>query len=234
VSGFEDIRLNRTSTADQVAHGLADKIMHGELKAGEPLREAAIASALAISRNTVREAVRLLEKSGLVSYEFNRGTVVKEPSSADVSELYRARLALEVAAVSSASLSTTGIARVRDAYDQLAKLTESPDPRDLVSRDLGFHAAIVSLLESARIDAFYAGLVQELEFYLMVLSLEEREYEKPGLVVDEHRAIMAALETRDSASAGRLIADHVRSNAERVARVLESRTEGVVRAIPLA
>ena len=83
-----------------MAKGLRDKILRGDLGPGQPLRENAIALALKISRNTVREAVRLLEQSGLVKYEFNRGTVVIDPSVDDLMELYCARLALEVAAVS--------------------------------------------------------------------------------------------------------------------------------------
>lgn len=221
---FDDIRLNRTSTADQVAKGLADKIMLGELGAGEPLRENAVALDLKISRNTVREAVRLLEQSGLVRYEFNRGTVIAEPSVEALGELYDARLALEVAAVS-APISAGGIGRVREAYDRLSDAAGAGTAQDIVSHDLAFHVALVSLLGSARIDSFYAQLVRELTFFLMVLSIEEKEYERPTLVVDEHRPIVEALEAGDRETAIRAVTEHIQSNTERVRRVLESRTQ---------
>ncbi len=224
VASFDDIRLKRTSTADQVAMGLADKIMSGELRPGQPLRENTIAIDLRISRNTVREAVRLLEQSGLVTYEFNRGTIVKEPSVDDLVELYRARLALEVAAVVTPA-TDDGIARVREAFERLTTAAGGGDAHEIVENDLAFHVALVSLLDSSRVDAFYAQLVRELEFYLMVLSLEEREHERPGDVLTEHRPIVDAIVAGDGATAARMVTEHIQVNTERVRRVLMNRAE---------
>ena len=64
----ENLTLHRTSTAQQVADGLSDAIMRGEMPPGAPIRESAIAASLGISRNTVREAVRMLENGGLVRH----------------------------------------------------------------------------------------------------------------------------------------------------------------------
>jgi len=224
MGGFDDIRLNRTSTADQVAKGLRDKILRGDLGPGQPLRENAIALALKISRNTVREAVRLLEQSGLVKYEFNRGTVVIDPSVDDLMELYRARLALEVAAVSRpATLESIG--RVRETYELLLDAANRGNAQEIVSRDLAFHVALVTLLDSDRINAFYAQMVRELEFYLMVLSVEEREYEHPEFVTEEHRPIMDALESGDRDAAVRVVTAHIQSSTERIKRIVAIRAQ---------
>jgi DNA-binding GntR family transcriptional regulator len=219
MTSFEDIRLSRTSTANQVANGIRIKILRGELKPGEPLRENAIASDLNISRNTVREAARLLEKSGLVKYEFNRGTVVIQPSLEDLVELYRARVALEVAAASTAHTADS-LSRVRQTYDLLVEAAHRGDAREIVARDLAFHTALVGLIGSDRINDFYAQLVRELEFYLMVLSDEEREYERPDFVTEEHQPIMEALEANDPARAARVVSAHIQSSTERIKRII--------------
>lgn len=79
-----DIKLRRTTTAQQVADGLSELIMSGRFEPGTRLRESAIAAELGVSRNTVREAVRVLQLGGLVRHEVNRGAVVITPTSENV------------------------------------------------------------------------------------------------------------------------------------------------------
>ena len=55
----------------------------------------------------------------------------------------------------------------------------------------------MALLDSSRLDEFYAELTQELRFYLMVLSVEDREFENPGVILAEHEAILSAIRTGD-------------------------------------
>ena len=82
MSVADRIRIVGRSSAQQIADGLMDMILEGELKPGERIRESVIAEQLGISRNTVREAVRLLQGTGLVRYVFNRGLAVWNPSAA--------------------------------------------------------------------------------------------------------------------------------------------------------
>jgi DNA-binding GntR family transcriptional regulator len=93
--------------------------------------------------------------------------------------------------------------------------------RLIVVKDLAFHSAVVGLLESRRIDAFYSQLATELRFYLMVLSVSDREYERPRSVLEEHRPILEALESGDIEAAVRAVTVHVESNADRVKAILE-------------
>lgn len=220
---FDDIALNRRSTADQVAAGLTDKIMRGELRPGDPIRESVVATALGVSRNTVREAMRLLEQGSLIRYEFNRGAVVKQPSSDEVRELYCARRILEVSAAGISTPDASAVASLERAFDRLSLAARAGDPREIVATDLQFHSALVSLLGNSRISAYFAELVKELEFYLMTLSFGEREYQQPEPIVAEHRRIVEAIQAGDAAGAARLVGDHIDRNAELVDLVLRAR-----------
>lgn len=209
----------RTTTAQQVADGLSERILAGVFRPGERLRESAIATELGIARNTVREAVRLLEHGGLVRFEVNRGAAIISPTPETVEELYTARKRLETAAVA-APLTSEQMATVEEAYAAFDVVTASHERADIVAADLAFHAAIVAALGSSRINAFYAGLTRELRFYLMALSASEREYENPGKVVGEHEPLMEALRTGDAQRAQREVSHHIATNAERVQRIL--------------
>ena len=92
--------MQRSTAAQQLAAGLASRIVAGAFAPGDRLRESAIAAELGVARNTVREAVRILELSGLVRHEVNRGAVVISPTPEKVEALYAARERLETAAVS--------------------------------------------------------------------------------------------------------------------------------------
>lgn len=220
---FGDITLSRKSTAELVADGLAGKIMRGELRPGEPMRESVIASNLGVSRNTVRESMRLLEQSSLVTYEFNRGAVVKQPSSEEVRELYHARRLLEVAAARTQAPDAAAVSRLQEAFERLTDAAQGGNPTEIVSSDLAFHTALVGLAGSSRVNRYFSELVRELEFYLMVLSVGEREYERPEGVIEEHHVILDAIKAGDIEQAGSLVAEHIDGNERRVGQVLQSR-----------
>lgn len=221
---FEGITLQRSSTAEQVAAGLGLKITRGEIKAGAPLRENAIASSLNISRNTVREAIRILEHSGLVKHELHRGTVVIEPSITELAELYHTRMRLEVAAVS-IEASSAGLDNLNQAFAELSGAAQLEDAQELVMKDLAFHAATVALLGSRRIDALFESLTRELQFYLMVLSVEDGEHENPEFVVSEHEVILNAIVGRDVGQAVKAVTEHLEKAHGRLTSTLRSRTE---------
>jgi len=222
MSALDGMVVRRSTTAQQVADGLSERILAGAFPPGARLRESAIAAELRVARNTVREAVRILELSGLVRYEVNRGAVVITPTPDSVDALYTARERLETAAVSR-TLAPERLAAIGDAFDALAQAAGSRDPRRIVETDMAFHAAIVAMLGSSRLDEFYAELTRELRFYLGVLSVEDREYENPAVLLAEHEAILTAIRSGDSGCATAVVRSHIETNAQRLKEILAGR-----------
>ncbi|WP_306319612.1 MULTISPECIES: GntR family transcriptional regulator [unclassified Streptomyces] len=219
MTALDGLVAQRTTTAQQIADGLSERILAGAFRPGERLRESAIAAELGIARNTVREAVRLLEHGGLIRFQANRGAVVISPTPRSVDELYTAREHLEAAALA-APLGASQLAAVEGAYEHLVAVTASLRRADIVAADLAFHGAIVAALGNARIDAFYAGLTRELRFYLMALSAHERENENPRKLLGEHEPLMAAIRAGDAERAQREARHHIASNCARVQEIL--------------
>lgn len=222
MSALEGLVVQRSTAAQQLAAGLASRIVAGAFAPGDRLRESAIATELGVARNTVREAVRILEQSGLVQYQVNRGAVVISPTPEKVDALYTAREVLETAAVSRPA-GESELAALRTAYDELVEAAASHDALRIVDLDLAFHSAIVAMLRSSRLDGFYAELMVELRFYLTVLSLEDREFEHPDDILAEHRVILEAIESGDTATAVQQVRSHIEENARRVIEILNGR-----------
>lgn len=95
----EGVVLGRVSTAERVADFVRTRVMNGDLLPGTRLSEEALRTALGISRNTLREAFRLLTRERLLVHEHSRGVFVRTPDVADVVDLYAARRVIESGAL---------------------------------------------------------------------------------------------------------------------------------------
>ncbi|MBC9824063.1 GntR family transcriptional regulator [Terrabacter sp. MAHUQ-38] len=222
MSGIGDIEVVGRSTAEQVADGLGNLILDGSMRPGERISEAGIARTLSLSRNTVREALRLLQGSGLVRYSFNRGLVVWDPTDEDIVEVFRARLYLERLAATSLR-KNTDLSGVEAAHATFEQALESADARTIVETDLAIHQAIVATLGSSRLDTFYAGLMVELRYFLVLLSLDRREYEDTGPVRSEHRDLVEAFASRSPKRAVAAVTALLEENRELVRDVIARR-----------
>src|SRR6478752_9375077 len=101
------------SAAESVLMSLRQRITEGVLTPGTRLVDAAVAEQYGVSRNTVRDALRLLQHEGLLNSVRNAGYSVRALSAADVRDIYAARRVTEIGAVQrSASASDDQLARV--------------------------------------------------------------------------------------------------------------------------
>jgi DNA-binding GntR family transcriptional regulator len=212
----------RASTAEQAAERLSGLILDGTLPPGRPVRESVLAVDLGVSRNTIREAVRILERSGLVRLELNRGAVVREPSAARIEDLYRARLAIEVGAVHAAPADADPgpLERAVEAFDAALRTGERGP---LLDADVAFHAAVVGRAGSPRLSDLFRDVAVELRLYLALLASRGPETEAPAQVVADHARLAGVVLGPDRAAAASAVGEHVRVNGARVAAIVRDR-----------
>lgn len=161
-SGLRDYRerVAPVSMVDRVAGALRDGIADGALLPGQRLSEDEIGQALGVSRNTLREAFRLLERERLLQHEMNRGVFVRTPRHEDVKDVFVLRGIIEVSAIERSSGVDLGavIAAVQRGEDAAA----ADDWRAVATADLQFHRAIAGLLRSERVNDLMNSSVAEL------------------------------------------------------------------------
>jgi DNA-binding GntR family transcriptional regulator len=149
------------------AHWAADvireRILAGELRPGCPLREVPLAADLDISRNSLREGLRLLSAEGLVAQVPNKGTTVSRLTIPAVRDIYQARRALEVqAATESATADPDRFAEMEAAVADAERAEQAQAWRAALTAGFGFHRALVAMLGSSRLDGFFSGLLAQL------------------------------------------------------------------------
>jgi DNA-binding GntR family transcriptional regulator len=85
----------KRTIADQVAELVRQRILTGQLKGGQPIRQEHLAAELGVSRIPLREALKQLAAEGFVTITSHKGAVVAELSIAEIEELFELRLKLE-------------------------------------------------------------------------------------------------------------------------------------------
>ena len=164
--------VERRSTTDQVLHELRAAILQGRIKPTEQLPEVALAQAFGTGRSAIREAIRHLVQEGLVITEINRGARVRPVSTPDLIDVYRARTAIEVAAVNAllerpdgfdAAPLTAAQQRIRDLCSDGGDATPS---REVIGADIDFHRVMVSLAGSPRLSRAHEPLAAESQMLL--------------------------------------------------------------------
>jgi DNA-binding GntR family transcriptional regulator len=173
------------------------------------LVEAEIADALSVSRTPVREALRLLEASGLVQYVRNRGFIVANILP-DIEHVYliRARLEGLAAWLAAREITVAELEAARSLQDEMERvLTQGPvDVAHLVDLNHRFHAIVVGSSRSPRLASLIKGLSPEYVSYQVVQSYDHAARVQS---IREHRAILDALWRRDAEESDRLLQKHL-------------------------
>ncbi|WP_330271879.1 GntR family transcriptional regulator [Lentzea sp. NBC_00516] len=156
--------LERASTAQKVADMLRERVLDGELEPGLRLSEEAIGGALGVSRNTLREAFRLLTRDRILVHEHSRGVFVRRPTGDDVRDLYAARRVIECGAVLRWNdVSEAQREAVRVPVRQAVARAEKNDWTKAGQANIQFHRRIVGLAGSIRLsdesDRLFAELM---------------------------------------------------------------------------
>ncbi|MEV0950578.1 GntR family transcriptional regulator [Promicromonospora sp. NPDC050249] len=159
-----------TDRAERSADAIRELIVTGRLTPGQRLSEQAVSETLDVSRNTLREAFRILVHEGLLVRRPNAGVAVARPTLADVVDIYRVRRLIEVPALAGGDPAHPGARTMRDAVDAALAARLGGDWRDIAAANMRFHSGIVALASSPRLDRVHANLSAELRLSFGLLG----------------------------------------------------------------
>ncbi|MBK3636527.1 GntR family transcriptional regulator [Streptomyces sp. MBT97] len=222
LAGLADDRalLGRTSTAERVSDILRSRIAEGYFPPGTRLSEDSIGGALGVSRNTLREAFRLLTHERLLVHELNRGVFVRILTVEDVEDIYRTRTLVECAVVRGLGEPPYALEGLRASVAEGERATVENDWKELGTANFHFHRELVALAGSARTDELMRSVFAELRLAFHVVD-EPRSLHEPYL--RRNRQILQALEAGDGAEAERLLTGYLADSSARVVEVYRRR-----------
>ncbi|WP_028803609.1 GntR family transcriptional regulator [Streptomyces sp. 142MFCol3.1] len=204
LTGLADDRalLGRTSTAERVSDILRSRIADGFFPPGTRLSEDSIGGALGVSRNTLREAFRLLTHERLLVHELNRGVFVRVLTVDDVEDIYRTRSLVECAVVRGLGEPPYAVDGLAHAVADGQRAAREGDWKGVSTANIHFHRELVALAGSDRTDELMRSVFAELRLAFHVVD-DPRRLHEPYLV--RNRDILGTLQDGDRDGAEQLL-----------------------------
>ena len=198
-----------SSLGDMVYRQIKDSIVNGELLPGDRLMELKLADQMGVSRTPVRDAIKRLEKEGMVETEKDRGAKVAPINYKDVSDATEMRVAIGTmcARMAASNIKSEDIKRMNDANERFHIASQNGDIRGLSLADNAFHRCISDAADSKILDDLIDVLEQKILRYKFEYLRQADDYDE---IYNEHRLIAETLAEGNSEKAQELIASHVR------------------------
>ena len=208
---------------DRVYRSLLDAISDGSLAPGERLTQEEIAQQLAVSRQPVLQALRLLKKDGFVQDAPGRGLQVAPLDAQAIRQIYQVRGALDALAARLAAQRRFRIAPELMHAGRAA--ARSDNVAAMIEADLAFHRA---LYEAAGNPLIGESAQLHWRHLKRVMGAVLQEMHQRDAVWDEHQAIADAIAAGDAEGAARLIEEH----SLQASQVLAERLDLVLQSTP--
>ena len=193
---------------------LKHAIISGDIPAGERIVETDYAERLHISRTPLREALRKLERDGLVEYVLRRGVVVRAFTLADVEEIYTIRNALEMLTLPAIIRNATedDILSLKERLKEMDAAMAADDIEMLSSLARSFHTQLTRICGQNRILRVIEG---QDEFITRFSAMSIRQEDRRGAAHEEHHKLVEYIENHDLESFRQLMQTHIERSKEK-------------------
>lgn len=196
---------NHRPLREMVYEELKMQILTGAIVPGTRMMEVELAEQMGVSRTPIREAIRKLEKEGLVTIEPRRGAYASQISTEDMVEILEVRQNMEgLAAYFAASrMKPDQLAELKAVSQLYNEAVANGDMNSMIKHDTRFHRIIV---ESCNNKILVQMIEQLQELVLRFRYIYYDNFRRAENMPEEHRAILEAIEQGDE-DAARAAAD---------------------------
>ena len=207
--------LARTFLVEGAYEAILENILSGALASGTVVSEVSLAKELNVSRTPVHQALSRLAREGLIEHRSGRKPRIARFGRDDLVEIYEMRLLLETAATQRAAkrIDPALLAELSREADALAA---APDNEEWTRKALDFDVRLHDALAAA---AGNRRLGQEIAKYRLLVRAFCRISGNSGNLreaLQEHQAVLQALEGRQPAAAGHAMARHIQKRLDAV------------------
>ena len=191
---------NHRPLREMVYEELKMQILTGAIVPGTRMMEVELAQEMGVSRTPIREAIRKLEKEGLVTIEPRRGAYASQISTSDMVEILEVRQNMEgLAAFFAASrMQPEKMEELKEASSKYNDAVTSGDIENMIKYDTKFHRIIV---ESCNNKILLQMIEQLQELVLRFRYIYYDNFKRAEHMPEEHAMIMNAIASKDAEAA---------------------------------
>ncbi|MGE6536877.1 GntR family transcriptional regulator [Bacillus luti] len=186
----------RVSAKSIVLNQLQDWIIEGILQPDEKINDGELAEALGVSRTPVREALQILELSGLVEMVPGQKTKIAPIKLEDVSIIYETMAGLHsiIGKQALQKITAADIKLLSEINNSFQQSIEEKNSKRALQLDIQFHNTITFIAKNRYIEPFLENM------QLHVLRLEYlffQNFVPASQSIEEHHSIIQALQKQD-------------------------------------
>ena len=188
---------NHKPLREMVYEELKMQILKGSIIPGTRMMEVELAEEMGVSRTPIREAIRKLEKEGLVTIEPRRGAYASMISTEDMVEILEVRQDLEGLAAYFAAdrMEKSQMEELRQVSNSYNEAVKEGNMEAMIKHDTRFHHIIV---ESCRNKILVQMIEQLQELVLRFRHIYYDNFKRAENMPEEHEAIVAAIAEGDA------------------------------------
>lgn len=191
---------------DQVLMALRNAIINGDYSPGERLTEDRLATDFGVSRNPVREALRVAEIEGFVVVLPRRGAVVASPTDTAITDIFAVRERLEplAARLAAERADPEGVANLRELLELAREATERGDLVKVAELNTALHLHILEMSGNPRLSSIARGLYLHVQWVFRLGAARRAPHSWR-----EHIQLVEAIESGDPDRAEATALSHV-------------------------
>jgi len=203
----------RYSLRYKVLGQLEESILNGEYQPGDYLVETKLSRQFGVSRTPIREAIRQLEREGLVKIVTNKGAMVLGVTDEDIEDIYNIRMEIEKLAVRWAiqKITPDEIEKLKEQVELAEFYINKKHCTRLQDLDTEFHRIIYDACKSRPLKHMLS------DFHRYVQRARKTSLQTPGLAKEalkEHKEILETIIEENVDKAEALICKHIRNAKE--------------------
>lgn len=227
-----DFDIKKTNLYEEVANSLENMIVHSADQLGEKLpSEQSLANSFGVSRNVIRESLKLLKERGLVMVRAGGGAYISRPESdmltsmigrfvamdgTDDLDVYDMRILLETESCRLATLRATP--KDLDELDEITRQIQAryDDHNQRTQLDIQFHTRIAEMSGNRLLTLFVHSMAS------LILLLIRQAIKSPlnsDTVLPYHKRILEAMRARDAEKASLIMREHLLESKRRYCSV---------------
>lgn len=200
---------------DEIQEQVRTMIDNGTLRPGERVNEQALAMQLGVGRNSAREALRSLERTGLVRIVPNRGAEVRKVSLEEALDLYdvRAGIAHTAGRLAAMRLEPAEESELQQLVDQMEAALNQRDGGTYSHLNQLFHTSLMGATKNLRLIGLDKAVAAELSLHIRkgVYTMAQMQ-----LSHAEHKRMLEALRNGQVAEAADAFERHILNGKQRM------------------
>ncbi len=200
--------IQRRSLHDELTERLRALITRGDLAPGEKVPEKELCKQFGVSRTPLREALKVLASEGIVTLRPNRGAMVSSLTAEELEEVFPVMGALEALSgeIACKRITDREVQAIRKLHVVMVEHWKRGELQPYFRLNQRIHEAILEATRNDTLKSIYRGLSGRILSARYIANMSPERWAK---AVEEHEAILKALDDRDGAKLSKILKAHL-------------------------